>query len=316
MARNSNDRLVSALIRHQTFLVGYSKSVATALNDILAEANTELKDFLGAQFIANDIERQTAKQLKTLEKAVSQLRAVAWGAARDKLIDYVTELVQYEPEFLRGAVASIQELLAWNKPTVDAIKALVDKTLVVGRTIAETFKSLAQVELPKIIAQTRIGYLAKQLGGAVWRSVKPIVKMAEPALDTIAATAVEALAGAARALTANDNPKTFSDQEIWVSVLDSRTTTGCRDLSGRVFAVGEGIQPGYHWGCRSSRVPLLVDSDLPAQIDNFETWLETQPEEFRGWLREKQKQFTRASVPAITLPQVQQLDQDITEKAS
>lgn len=314
MARNSNDRLVSALIRHQTFLVGYSKSVATALNDILAEANTELKDFLGAQFIANDIERQTAKQLKALEKAVSQLRAVAWGAARDKLIDYVTELVQYEPEFLRGAVASIQQLIEWNRPTLDAIKALVDKTLIVGRTIQETFTSIARAEIDKLVAQTRIGYLAKQLGGAVWRAAKPIVRMAAPALEAIAATAVEAMSGAARALTANDNPQTFEDKEIWVSVLDSRTTTECRALSGRVFAVGEGPAVPRHFGCRSSRVPLLQESEPPVAVDNFEAWLETQPEEFRNWLREKQKQFSKAAVPAITLPQVQQLDLITEEK--
>lgn len=316
MSRNANSRLVDSLIRHQAYLAGFSKEVAASLQQILAEADVELKNFLGAQLIANDIERQTAKQLKALEKAVAELRNAAWGAARDKLIAFVTELVQYEPEFLRGAVASIQELLAWNKPTLDVIKSLVEKTLVVGRTIQETFASIAQAEIGKLIAQTRIGYLAKQLGGAVWRAAKPIVKMAEPALEAIAATTVSAMADAANALTAKQNPKTFEDKEVWVSVLDSHTTKICFDLNGKVFAVGEGPSVPRHYSCRSNRVPLLVDSDLPVQIDNFETWLETQPEEFRSWLREKQKQFTRASVPAISLPIVQQLDQDITEKAS
>lgn len=311
MARNANDRLVSALIRHQTFLVGYSKSVATALNDILAEANTELKDFLGAQFIANDIERQTAKQLKTLEKAVSQLRAVAWGAARDKLIDYVTELVQYEPEFLRGAVASIQQLIEWNRPTLDAIKALVEKTLIVGRTIDETFTSIARTEIGKLIAQTRIGYLAKQLGGAVWRAAKPIVQMAAPALEAIAATAVEAMSAAARSLASSANPQTFENREVWVSVLDNRTTETCRSKNGDVYPVGEGPAPPLHYNCRSTRIPLLQDSELPVQIDNFEAWLETQPEEFRNWLRMKQKQFSKASVPAVTLEEVQALDRSV-----
>jgi hypothetical protein len=302
--------LVDSLIRHQAFLQGYAKSAALAVNDAMAEAEQELKNFIGAQFIANDVERQTSKQLRALESALKNLRASAWAAARDKLIDYVTELVQYEPEFLRGAVSSIQSLISWVQPEIDTLRALVDKTLVVGRTIAETFQSLYQAEVPKLIAQTRIGYLSKALGGTVMRAMRPILNVVTPVVDTIAASAISAVAQAARALTAEANPETFADKEIWVSVLDGHTTNECRKLNGQTFVVGEGPIPGFHYRCRSSREPLLRESDPPAPIENFTSWLETQSEKFRKWLRGDPKQFTKSSVPSVTLQEVQALDRD------
>lgn len=282
----------------------------------MAEAEQELKNFIGAQFIANDVERQTAKQLRALETALKSLRAAAWVKARDLLIDYVTELVQYEPDFLRGTVSAIQSLLEWAQPEINTLRALVDKTLVVGRTIAETFQSLYQAEVPKLIAQTRIGYLSKALGGAVMRAMRPILNAVVPVVDTIAASVVSAMSQAARSLTAEQNPEVFAEKEIWVSVLDGHTTNECRALSGKVFAVGEGIQPGFHYNCRSSREPLLKDSAPPSPIENFTTWLETQSKSFTNWLRGDKKQFTKSSTPAISLPALKTLDQDTLKEAS
>lgn len=45
--------------------------------------------------------------------------------------------------------------------------------------------------------------------------------------------------------------------EVYVAVLDSRTTHICRSLNGKLFRVGEGPHPPIHWGCRSLRFPSL-----------------------------------------------------------
>jgi SPP1 gp7 family putative phage head morphogenesis protein len=52
-------------------------------------------------------------------------------------------------------------------------------------------------------------------------------------------------------------------RELYVAVLDNRTTAICRSLNGKVFPVGSGPYPPLHWNCRSTRVPLPPQGEVP-----------------------------------------------------
>lgn len=73
--------------------------------------------------------------------------------------------------------------------------------------------------------------------------------------------------------------------ELWVSVIDGKTSQICRARDGQKFPVGKGPRPPAHLNCRSVRVavldgPVLMDVETGiADTLTFEEWVSDQPEE-------------------------------------
>lgn len=88
-------------------------------------------------------------------------------------------------------------------------------------------------------------------------------------LDTLVRTATDTFADLARVQIAIENP--LAGKEIYVAILDSRTTDRCKDLHGSVHGADDGPRPPIHWYCRSTRVPLVGDG--PNRIPRYREWL-------------------------------------------
>ncbi|QDP53466.1 MAG: putative minor head protein [Prokaryotic dsDNA virus sp.] len=88
-------------------------------------------------------------------------------------------------------------------------------------------------------------------------------------LGTLVRTATDAFADLARVQIAIENP--LAGKEIYVAILDSRTTEQCSGLHGTVYSPDEGPRPPIHWYCRSTRVPLVGDG--PNRIPCYREWL-------------------------------------------
>jgi len=88
-------------------------------------------------------------------------------------------------------------------------------------------------------------------------------------MDALVRTATDVFVDLARVHIAIENP--LAGKEIYVALLDSRTTEQCNGLHGQVFAAGEGPRPPVHWYCRSTRVPLVGEG--PNRIPRYREWL-------------------------------------------
>jgi hypothetical protein len=51
--------------------------------------------------------------------------------------------------------------------------------------------------------------------------------------------------------------KKITKEYRYISTLDSRTSTICRNLDGQIFEYGKGPEPPQHFGCRSTTVPVI-----------------------------------------------------------
>lgn len=75
----------------------------------------------------------------------------------------------------------------------------------------------------------------------------------------------------------------------WVSILDGKTSTICRSLSGRTFTYGNGPLPPMHLNCRSHVEPLFKTKTVFARLggvviasgETYYTWLKRQPKQFQ-----------------------------------
>lgn len=69
----------------------------------------------------------------------------------------------------------------------------------------------------------------------------------------------------------------FAEYE-WVSVLDDKTTPICRDRDGKRYPYGKGPLPPAHVGCRSTVMPIGVNTGEVDYLDTFAKWAKATPE--------------------------------------
>lgn len=74
----------------------------------------------------------------------------------------------------------------------------------------------------------------------------------------------------------------------WVSILDGKTSTICRSLSGRVFRFGQGPIPPVHLNCRSHIEPIFRSNTVFARTGGQ---VIAAGETYYSWLRRQTRQF-------------------------
>jgi SPP1 gp7 family putative phage head morphogenesis protein len=169
------------------------------------------------------------------------------------------------------------------------VRNKVSKALIAGQTLKAWWKSLKDADIRRILNNLRVSVLGgetlKQLLDRLSGKLSSIKSAAKSQILAVANTAVMAATGAMRQMAVAANTVMF-DWELWVSVLDSRTTRTCRDLDGQQFPVREGPQPGYHLNCRSDRIPIS-DGGGEYTIGSYAQWASLQPISFRRYAGEQ-----------------------------
>lgn len=124
------------------------------------------------------------------------------------------------------------------------------------------------------------------LGGVVKRDANAMVR-----------TSLQHVSNSAQQMVYEDNDDIIEGY-IWISTLDSRTSTTCRSLDGRLFKLGKGPVPPIHINCRSTTIPKVRGVDLLAETtraskgdkggkqvpaaQTYYEWLKTQPAAFQN----------------------------------
>lgn len=119
------------------------------------------------------------------------------------------------------------------------------------------------------------------LGGVTKRDANAMVR-----------TSLQHVNNAAQQMVYDDNSDIIEGY-IWISTLDSRTSSTCRSLDGQFFKTGKGPVPPIHINCRSTTIPKIKGVDLlsnttraskdgqvPANQTYYE-WLKSQPDAFQ-----------------------------------
>lgn len=294
----SNQRLVDMLLRSKVYALGYAKHVTDRVLKILDDTEPEIRKELLDIFGTNPGTRVVLR-LREAEKRLARIRGAGWSRSTNEAISMLLDLFLGEPETLSQAASTTLAL-----PTVAQIKAAFQRTLVVGHTLKDWFASLRAADIRKMIGQLRVsvfgGESVTQLLRRLMGKLSPIAVALKNQMSSLIATTVGSVSNKVRDLTAGLNGDVF-DMELWVSVLDNKTTRTCRRLDGQTFPRGVGIQPGYHFHCRSDRVPLMTGGGIPA-IGNYSAWVGTQSAEFQRYAGKDE--FKYRDLRPLTLNQV------------
>lgn len=299
-----SQQLTDATTRHAVYLERLKTGQVRKFAHFLQEMESALVSRLATEDELTDFSRTRLNAL--LRDTRAELNGIL-SRMREQLSDDLRELAGYEagvearhldgvgfeavmpaPELVASAAFSRPlsvrgadggKLLAgfiedWSKSDVRRVEGLIRQGAYEGRTnhqIAQSIRGTAA-------ANYRDGDMAR-----VRRNATAIVR-----------TSIQHVASVARMETWKSNSNVVTGYR-WVSTLDSRTSTTCQALDGRVFEFGKGPLPPAHIQCRSTTVAELdgrfaalrqgatrrAGKDTVSANETYYSWLKKQPASFQ-----------------------------------
>lgn len=294
---NSNQQLLDSQLRHKLLLLGFSKQVANEVVLFLRKTEPAIRRLILQQFTFKVTGRRLLARLRQTEARLRLLRGEGWARAKQHVTDAMEEMLDREPaQFEREAGT---EFARSEKSNL----LILAGTMVAGQTLKELLEQLEESDVRRHIVNLRIGVLAgedvtKLLRRLTGRNALSNARLLDN-VQAITATASSVLSDAVRYEMVRANRSVF-DFEIWVSILDRRTTDACRKLHKKRFPVGEGPYPGYHIHCRSERVPQYSGGGS-AKAEDYATWIAAQPLDVREYAG---NEFSFANLKPLRLDDV------------
>lgn len=216
-------------------------------------------------------------------------RVEAQIALLGNMVDEFVASLQNDATASLTSMATLEA--SWNAATLSAVAsatfAPVSGSAVVAAVMSEPFQGQAYSGWWSGLSQRtkdHIGINVRQawaMGENLRDAEKRILGVVEGShrnAKMIIRSGVMDVAATAREMTYEEHA-THIPYIIWTSTLDARTTMPCRLRDGKIYKrdgtphkhdLSYGAGPGrFHWGCRSTAVPVLKGEDPEEQVEAF-----------------------------------------------
>jgi SPP1 gp7 family putative phage head morphogenesis protein len=264
-----NNRLAARAIRHATALEGYKnaevRKIISLLNDgvipdLLSEYQKRLLKITQRGF---DTSASTTKRLRDMIKATDGMTRGLISQVGDELAGDLSKLALAESDWQLAALTDVVPVkIDFLTPSPDLLRSIVEERPFDGHLMKDWFDKLATDTQHKVVQQVQIGLVR---GDTVPQLVNRIAGTKEEAgvmditrrnAEAIVRTAATHTTVQAREITYEENDDSIKGIQI-VATLDARTTEICMGQDGKIYPVGEGPRPPFHYNCRSTTVPVL-----------------------------------------------------------
>ena len=223
--------------------------------------------------------------IDSIRAQVLESRSAAFDAVREEMRARLDELAADEVRF---AAMALMAYAGGKDPSENGADAegIVDSVPVQGMALDSWIEGFRNSDAERIVQALSIGafqeetdlaILRRVIGTATANGADGATEATRRSIDDLSRTAAVAFAeeSHARAAAASQVAR-----EMFVAVLDSRTTPICRSLGGRVYPLGGAPRPPLHFNCRSTVVPI-PDGAAPPPGTSYQEWLRRQPAEFQ-----------------------------------
>ena len=235
-------------------------AIATAVASyIVSVGGLRLDDVRGAAFIKSQIQR------------MREVRSEGFVSAFNRLSANLRQAQTYEAQFYTAARRAMGQ-------TTQLSTIAVSTPSVMGDTMDQWQERLLNNDMQRLkmglnlgarLGENEAALRARLLGQSTLGGIGGAVEATRRELDTLVRTATDVFADLARVQIDMDNG--LQGREVYVAILDSRTTKLCTGYHGKTFEVGRGPRPPLHWYCRSTRVPLV--GERTPSLPSYREWL-------------------------------------------
>ncbi len=226
---------------------------------ITSVGGLRLDDARGAAFIQTQVQRMRAARNEGFVMAFNRLSANLGQAQA------------YEAQFYTAARRAMGQ-------TIQSSAIVAGTPSVMGDTMDQWQERLLNNDMQRLkmglnlgvrIGENEAALRARLLGQSTLGGIGGAVEATRRELDTLVRTATDVFADLARVQI--DTSNGLQGWEVYVAILDSRTTKLCAGYHGKTFEAGRGPRPPLHWYCRSTRVPLV--GDRTPSLPSYREWL-------------------------------------------
>lgn len=285
--RNKNDELTDEQLIAAIVVLATSERLGRRAIDLLNDSEPRI-----AALIRNTRTGLTTsadfKRMQALIERIKRVRSKAWREIETEVMDELRDLAREQPEKMQDLLEKVDDSIVTERPGLALLASIPEKRPFEGRTMREWLAKQEEDDLARITNQVRFGMVSRETPDRITQRVfgearvlgaNGATEEARRRLFEIVVMGGLFAGNEAKREFVNFNPDSFG-RELYLAVLDERTTKICRSLNKKVFKVGEGPYPPIHFWCRSIRV-FLLPGELPRTITSLASWLEDQPASVR-----------------------------------
>ena len=262
--KTANELIADRAIRHAFYLERYKTG---QVQEIITILNTSMEPKLIGQIEKGlrDV-AETSPALKKLFKENGELVKAEYAAMQIRLQKNLKDLSEAEGAWqIKALEQSVPVALDFAAPAAATLRALVDKQVVEGALLKDWFGKLSGDTAFRVNREIRAGMVNGEGIEKIVRRIKGtraanysdgILNASRHNLRSVVRTAVANVSNAASDATYAGNEDVLKGTEI-IGTLDARTCLTCGNLDGKVFPVGEGKRPPFHFSCRCRTAPVL-----------------------------------------------------------
>lgn len=292
-------------ISHAVYLERLKTAEVRRIISLMNAVDRDLVEKIASR--AADDESFTKRRLDALLRDVRSINAQAVETLERELRSGIQEVASYEGRFQAGRIAETIPI-EWNvtQPSPQQLMTAVFSRPFENALFDQHVRSFGAQRTRLIEGALRMGYAEGQSIPEIARRIRGtraagysdgLLEGSRRSIETLVRTSLTHTTAIARERTYQANNDLIKGVQI-VATLDSRTTLICMNQDGRVYPIGEGPRPPFHWGCRTTTVPVVkswrelgVDLDeapqgtrasMDGQVGEkvtYSAWLKRQSEE-------------------------------------
>lgn len=260
------DLLIEIAARHAIYLEGHKTHIVNAFDTFLRDMETDLL----SQISVTDMDGLKGRRLNALLKAVRGTLETGFGDYEAVWRKQLLEFAEYESGFEVRALKQVVGAQVVLPSPAQIMTAAFAAPLSVqgiheGMLLEPFFRDWTGKTRTRVEGAIRLAAAQGQTTAQLVRTLRGtraakyrdgILHTTRRDMNLMGRTALQHIASQARAVTWRANADLVEGNKF-VAVLDGKTSTLCRGLSGRVFPIDEGPKPPLHLACRSVLVPSL-----------------------------------------------------------
>lgn len=272
------DTILDWMVMHQVRLMQLSILYQAQAQQELDETEAEVGDIAAAvaAYIASVgglrlDDTRGAAFIQTQVRHMREVRNEGFVMAFNRLSANLGQAQAYEAQFYTAARRAMGQ-------TIQSSAIVAGTPSVMGDTMGQWQERLLNNDMQRLkmglnlgvrIGENEAALRARLLGQSTLGGIGGAVEATRRELDTLVRTATDVFADLARVQI--DTSNGLQGREVYVAILDSRTTKLCAGYHGKTFEAGRGPRPPLHWYCRSTRVPLV--GDRTPSLPSYREWL-------------------------------------------
>lgn len=282
-------------IKREIYINRYNKKLSNDIFKFSQNLDIPLIDFLNKEIqkiesrgYDSDFSKKHLKIKKDLKKEIQLIVKNQVNELNTMLKKELTGLIDNEIEFQKQAIEGLNnDLKLTIKPSKAQLSKIITSQPFQGKLLKDYVKDWSDSKSKRIWSTIQTGFINGDSTSQIVKSIKGTKSLnnqdgtlftSNRFLKTLTRTSITHVTSRASSEYYSQNTDVIEKIQF-VAVLDSRTSTICASLDGKLFEPGNEPKTPLHMNCRSRGIPKI--KNVPAfKKQSYASWLREQDSEF------------------------------------